>query len=51
MSDVRKWAAFMRLDTAMELDPTVLKCCAESYGRPAVRLLRRAVETYGGVPS
>ena len=51
MSDVRKWAAFMRLDTAIELDPTVLKCCAESYGRPAVRLLRRAVETYGGIPS
>ncbi len=51
MSDVRKWAALMRLDTEMEFDRPVLEFCAESYSRPAVRCLRRTIETYGRIPS
>ncbi len=49
MSDVRQWAKLMRLNADMELDPAILEACAESYGRPAVRFLRRTFETYGGI--
>ena len=49
MSDVRQWAKLMRLNADMELDPAILEACAESYGRPAVRVLRRTFETYGGI--
>ena len=51
MSDVRKWASLMRLDTEMEFDQPVLAFCAENYKRPAVRYLRRTIETYGGIPT
>jgi hypothetical protein len=51
MSDVRQWAELMRLTPEHALDPVILAACAESYRRPAVRLLRRAVEKYGGVLS
>jgi hypothetical protein len=51
MSDVRQWAELMRLNEEHELDPVILTACAESYRRPAVRLLRRTVEKYGGVLS
>lgn len=50
MSDVRHWAELMRLNE-QEFDPAILKACAENYRRPAVRLLRRTVEKYGGVLS
>ena len=49
MSDVRQWAKLMRLSADLDLDPAILEACAESYGRPAVRVLRRTVETYGGI--
>jgi hypothetical protein len=49
MSDVRQWAKLMRLNADLELDPAILEACAESYGRPAVRVLRRTFETYGGI--
>jgi predicted transcriptional regulator of viral defense system len=48
MSDVRQWAELMRLDEELKIDPAVLDACAENYGRPSVRLLRRTVEKYGG---
>jgi hypothetical protein len=51
ISDVRQWAELMRLNEGLELDPVILAACAESYRRPAVRLLRRTVDTYGGVMS
>jgi hypothetical protein len=51
MSDVRRWAELMRLSEERELDPAILAVCAENYGRPAVRLLRRTVEKHGGVLS
>jgi len=51
MSDVRQWARLMRLDEETELDPAILAACSEGYRRPAVRLLRRTVEKYGGVLS
>jgi hypothetical protein len=49
MSDVRKWAELMRLGGEHPLDAAILAACAGSYGRPAVRLLQRTVEKYGGV--
>lgn len=49
MSDVRQWAELMRLNEEPALDPAILTECAERYRRPAVRLLRRTVEKYGGV--
>ena len=48
LSDVRQWAELMRLSEEMALDPVILAACAESYRRPAVRLLLRTVEKYGG---
>lgn len=51
MSDVRQWADLMRLSNEHEIDPVTLTACAERYRRPAVRLLRRTVEKYGGVLS
>lgn len=51
MSDVRQWAQLMRLSEELKLDPVILAACAESYRRPAVRLLWRTVEKYGGVLS
>ncbi len=51
MSDVRRWAELMRLNEEHSLDSVILAACAESYRRPAVRLLRRTVEKYGGVLS
>ncbi len=49
LSDVRQWAELMRLSEEMALDPVILAACAESYRRPAVRLLMRTVEKHGGV--
>jgi predicted transcriptional regulator of viral defense system len=49
MSDVRQWAELMRLNAEQSLDPAILVACAECYRCPAVRLLRRTVEKYGGV--
>jgi predicted transcriptional regulator of viral defense system len=51
MSDVRRWAMLMRLSEERELDAAILAACAESYRRPAVRLLLRTVEKHGGVLS
>jgi hypothetical protein len=51
MSDVRQWAELMRLNLEHTLDPVILAVCAENYRRPAVRLLRRAIDKYGGVLS
>jgi predicted transcriptional regulator of viral defense system len=51
VAEVRQWAELMRLNEEHELDPVILAACAESYRRPAVRLLRQAVEKYGGVLS
>ena len=51
VAEVRQWAGLMRLNEEHELDPVILAACAESYRRPAVRLLRQAVEKYGGVLS
>ena len=48
LSDVRHWAELMRLTEGHPLDPAILTACAENYGRPAVRLLQRTVEKYGG---
>jgi predicted transcriptional regulator of viral defense system len=47
--DVRRWAELMRLDPQIAVDHAVLRACAEGYGRPAVRLLHRAVEQSGGL--
>ena len=49
MSDVRRWAELMRLNEGLELDAAILDTCAESYGRPSVRLLRKTIEKYGRV--
>ncbi len=49
MSDVRRWAELMRLDSGLELDPEIIAACADGYGRPSVRWLRRTVEKYGGI--
>jgi len=49
MSDVIKWAQMMRLDTAMQIDPTVLRCCAANHKSPSVRYLWRTVEKHGGI--
>ena len=49
MSDVKRWAELMRLDEQIELDPEVLNACAKNYKRPAVRLLQRTVEKFGGI--
>ena len=49
MSDVRRWAELMRLDENLNFDSAVLSDCAESYGRPSVRLLWRIVEKRGGI--
>lgn len=51
MTDVRRWVELMRLDEKTDIDSSVLDGCAEMYKRPAVRLLRRTVEKYGGIPS
>ena len=51
MSDVRRWAELMRLNTEQPLDSAILSACAEQYGRPAVRWLWRTVEKHGGIPS
>lgn len=52
MSDVRRWIELMRLKKEdIELDHGILDACAESYGRPSVRFLRRTVEKFGGVLS
>lgn len=48
MSDVRHWAELMRLNV-QDLDAAILDACADNYRRPAVRLLRRTVEKYGGI--
>lgn len=48
MSDVKRWAKLMRLDEQIELDPVILDVCAKNYKRPAVRLLQRTVEKFGG---
>lgn len=48
MSDVRRWAELMRLDESLQFDSAVLDVCASNYKRPAVRLLQRTVEKYGG---
>lgn len=50
-SDVRRWAELMRLTGELELDFDIITVCAERYGRPAVRQLRRTVEKYGGIMS
>lgn len=49
LSDVRQWAELMRLNQELEIEPSILTACAENYKRPSVRLLRRAVEKYGGL--
>lgn len=49
MSDVRQWAELMRLNDEHTFDPVILKTCAEKYRRPAVRVLWRTVEKYGGL--
>lgn len=49
MADVKRWAALMRLTDEPPFDPAVLDTCAEHYGRPGVRLLRRTIEKYGGL--
>ncbi len=49
LSDVRRWAGLMRLDEELEFDLSVLDACAANYQRPAVRLLQRTVEKYGGI--
>ncbi len=49
MSDVRQWAELMRLNDEHRFDPAVLNACAENYRRPAVRLLGRTIEKYGGL--
>ena len=49
MSDVKRWAELMRLDEQIELDPEILDACAKNYKRPAVRLLQRTVEKFGGI--
>lgn len=51
ISDVRQWAALMRLNKELEINSEVLDTCAENYKRPAVRFLQRAVDKYGGIPS
>ncbi len=51
MSDVRRWVELMRFGQEPDLDPAVLSACAEHYRRPAVRLLWRTVEKYGGILS
>ncbi|MFA7256757.1 MAG: hypothetical protein WC047_04210 [Kiritimatiellales bacterium] len=48
MSDVRRWAALMRLNGKVEIDSAVLDECAKNYNRPSVRLLQRIVEKTGG---
>lgn len=47
--DVRRWFELMRLSPEITFDLDVLHACAEGYGRPAVRLLHRAVEGSGRV--
>ena len=49
MSDVKRWAEFMRLDEQIELDPDILNACAKNYKRPAVRLLLRTAEKFGRI--
>ena len=49
MSDVKRWAEFMRIDETIEFDPVILDACAENYQRPAVRFLQRTVEKYGRI--
>lgn len=49
MSDVRQWAELMRLNDEHTFDPVILKACAENYRRPAVRVLWRTLEKYGGL--
>jgi hypothetical protein len=49
MKDVRQWAELMRLSETFEIDPDTLNACAKNYKRPAVRLLQRTVEKYGGI--
>lgn len=49
MSDVRRWAELMRLNSEIKIDPLVLEACAEHYQRPSVRFLSRTVEKYGGI--
>ena len=49
MKDVRQWAELMRLSDTFEADLDILNACAEQYRRPAVRLLHRTVEKYGGI--
>jgi hypothetical protein len=49
MKDVRQWAELMRLSETFEIDLDTLNACAKNYKRPAVRLLQRTVEKYGGI--
>jgi hypothetical protein len=49
MSDVRRWTALMRFNEEIIIDPAILKSCAETYQRPAVRLLYQTVKKYGGL--
>ena len=51
ISDVRQWAALMRLNEELEINSEILDTCAENYKRPAVRFLQRAIDKYGGIPS
>lgn len=41
MVDVSQWLDGMRIDLEKGLDTTELELCADNYGSPAVRLLRR----------